>query len=292
MKSRNIFVIAQKEFTDHVRDTGFLVLLATYTVIIFASAYMSGSLKYQESSALLGGLGGINVKMLSQFAPLIGIVLGFDAVVREQKSGSLNVLLTHPLFRDNIIAGKLLGSMLVLAAIIVFSVFVSVGTLLIFYGVEIGETELIRIVVFTVLTFLYASIFLGIAILISTIVKTATDSLIYNIVVWLFICIIFGVIIKTVVAILTGQTSTEGVLITQLLNISPIHHYAEAVVGRADLSFSGVNTRSTIGGIFDTEYTLVQWLIEFWMNIVVLIVTPVILFITTFIVFLRKDVTR
>ncbi len=110
MKSRNIFVIAQKESTDHVRDTGFLVLLATYTVIIFASVYMSGSLVHQESSALLGS---INVKMLSRFAPLIGIVLGFDAVVREQKSGSLNVLLTHPLFRDHIIAGKLLGSMLV-----------------------------------------------------------------------------------------------------------------------------------------------------------------------------------
>ena len=284
-----MFVIAQKESTDHVRDTGFLVLLATYTVIIFASVYMSGSLVHQESSALLGS---INVTMLSRFAPLIGIVLGFDTVVREKKSGSLNVLLTHPLFRDNIIAGKLLGSMLVLAAIIVFSVSVSIGTLLIFYGLEIGYTELIRIAVFTVLTFFYVSIFLGIAILISTIVKTATDSLVYNIVIWLFICIVFGAILKTIVAILTGQISTEGVLITQLLNISPIHHYAEAVVGKADLSFGGVGVdRSTIAGIFDTRFTLTQWFNEFWTNLVVLIVTPIILLIITFITFLRKDIT-
>jgi ABC-2 type transport system permease protein len=294
MKSRNMFVIAQKEVADHILDTGFLVLLATYTVILFASAYMAGSMMQHEGSTLLGGFGYItNIRMLSWFAPLIGIVLGFDALVREQKSGSLNVLLTHPVFRDNIIAGKLLGAMLVLAITIMFSVFVSVGTLLIFYGVEIGYVELIRIAVFTILTFFYASIFLGVGIIISTIAKNTTDSLIYNIIVWLSICVVFGAFIKTVVAILTGETSIEGGLITQLVNISPVHHYAEAAVGRVDLSFGGIGgTGSTIAGIFDTGYTLTQWLAEFWMNLVVLIITPIILLITAFIAFLRKDITR
>lgn len=294
MKYKNIFVIAQKEVADHILDTGFLVLLATYTVILFASAYMAGSMMQHEGSTLLGGFGYINnIRMLSWFASLIGIVLGFDAVVREQKSGSLNVLLTHPVFRDNIIAGKLLGAMLVLAITIMFSVFISVGTLLIFYGVKIGYVELIRIAVFTVLTFFYVSIFLGIGIIISTIAKNTTDSLIYNIIVWLSICVVFGAFIKTVVAILTGETSIEGGLITQLVNISPVHHYAEAAVGRVDLSFGGIGgTGSTIGGIFDTHFTLTQWLTEFWMNLVVLIVTPIILLITAFIAFLRKDITR
>jgi ABC-2 type transport system permease protein len=82
-------------------------------------------------------------------------------------------------------------------------------------------------------------------------------------------------------------------LITQLVNISPVHHYAEAAVGRVDLSFGGIGgTGSTIAGIFDTGYTLTQWLAEFWMNLVVLIITPIILLITAFIAFLRKDITR
>lgn len=293
MKNNNVFVVAQKEAADHLQDAGFLVLLATYTVIVFASTYMLGSMMigsmvYGENSVLLSS---IHVRMISQFTPLVGIALGFDAVVREQKSGSLNVLLTHPIFRDNILAGKLIGSALLIAAIIIFSVFISVGTLLIFYGVEIGYTELIRIAVFTILTFFYAVTFLGIAILVSTIVKNSTDSLISNIIIWIFICILFGAILKTIVAILTGQTSNEGILITQLLNISPIHHYGEAVIGRTDLSFMGVNVEPIIGGIFDTKYTLTQCLTEFWMNIVVLIMTPVVLFIIAFITFLRKDIT-
>lgn len=288
MKNNNVFVLAQKEVADHLQDAGFLVLLATYTVIVFASTYMYGSLAHDDNSVLLSS---INVKIISQFTPLLGIALGFDVVVREQKSGSLNVLLTHPLFRDNILAGKLLGATLLVAAIIVFSVFVAVGTLLIFYGVEIGYLELIRIAVFTILTFFYAVTFLGIAIFISTIVKNSTDSLISNIVIWIFVCILFGAILKTVVVILTGQTPNEGILITQLLNISPLHHYGEAVIGRADLSFMGINVEPTIGGIFDTKYTLTQCLTEFWMNIVMLIMTPVILLTITFITFLRKDIT-
>jgi ABC-2 type transport system permease protein len=222
---------------------------------------------------------------------LIGIVLGFDAVVKERKSGSLNVLLAHPLFRDNIIAGKLLGSMLVLAAIIVFSVFVSVGTLLVFYGMEIGQAELIRIAVFTVLTFFYVSIFLGIAVFISTIVKDATNSLTYNVAVWLLIGVLFGAILKAVVVIVTGDTSNESVLITQLLYMSPLHHYAEAVLGKLDLSFGGFSSDPVIGGIFDTGYTLTQCMKEFWMNIFMLIVTPIVLLVMSFISFLRKDIT-
>lgn len=287
MKNNNVFIIAQKEAADHIQDTGFLVLLAAYTVIVFASTYMYGSAN-QDNPLLLSR---INVKMISQFTPLISIALGFDAIVREQKSGSLNVLLTHPLFRDNIFAGKLLGSMLMVAAIIVFSVFVALGTLLVFYGIEIGYTELIRIAVFIIFTFFYAVAFLETAVLISTIVKNSTDSLTYNIVIWVFICVLFGAILKTVVAILTGQISNEGILITQLLNVSPLHHYGEAVIGRTDLSFMGVNVEPMIGGIFDIRYTLTQCLTEFWMNIIMLIMTPVILFIIAFITFLRKDIT-
>jgi len=281
-------VIAQKEVADYLRNSGFLVLLATYTLIVFASTYMYGSMKHQGSSVLLSS---IHVGMIALFGPLIGIVLGFDAVVKERKSGSLNVLLAHPLFRDNIIAGKLLGSMLVLAAIIVFSVFVSVGTLLVFYGMEIGQAELIRIAVFTVLTFFYVSIFLGIAVFISTIVKDATNSLTYNVAVWLLIGVLFGAILKAVVVIVTGDTSNESVLITQLLYMSPLHHYAEAVLGKLDLSFGGFSSDPVIGGIFDTGYTLTQCMKEFWMNIFMLIVTPIVLLVMSFISFLRKDIT-
>jgi ABC-2 type transport system permease protein len=168
--ARNIFVIAQKEFADIITSPLFLMLAATYTLIVFTFSYRSVLLgQYTGVESILMNSFSNITKQVGWFAPLIGIALGFDAVVRERKSGSLNVLLTHPVFRDNIITGKLLGITSILALVILFSMMVPLGTILIISGVQVGEMELMRIAVFAVVTFFYVLIFAGIAILLSII---------------------------------------------------------------------------------------------------------------------------
>ncbi|ETA67963.1 ABC-type transport system involved in multi-copper enzyme maturation, permease component [Methanolobus tindarius DSM 2278] len=286
MNNKNIFVIAKKEANDYLHDSGFLIILSICTVIIFASTYIPASMTTATTV-----LSSINVKMISQFIPLIGIALGFNTVVKERISGSLNVLLTHPVYRDNIITGKIVGTILVLAVIIVFSVLVSTGAVIIFYGRAVEYMELERIFILTIFTFLYACIYLFISVFISINVKTSSEALIYNIIIWLATCVLFGSLLKTTVFILTEQTSVDSVLIMQLLNLSPIHHYAQAIGGSADYGFGGVNAKAAIYGFFDTRYTLTQIFNEFWVNIVILIITPIILLVATFITFLRKDIT-
>jgi ABC-2 type transport system permease protein len=78
---------------------------------------------------IMSGLMGI-IQQIGWFAPLIGITLGFDAIIKERKSGSFNVLLTHPVFRDNIIVGKIIGIIGTLLTVIFFSTMVPVGTIL------------------------------------------------------------------------------------------------------------------------------------------------------------------
>jgi len=48
---------------------------------------------------------------ITLFLPVLGFALGFDLVIKEKRSKSLNTLLTHPVFRDNIISGKIIGSL-------------------------------------------------------------------------------------------------------------------------------------------------------------------------------------
>lgn len=289
--TRNIFVIAQKEFADIIASPLFLMLAATYTLIVFTFSYRSVLLgQYTGVESILMNSFSNITKQVGWFAPLIGITLGFDAVVRERKSGSLNVLLTHPVFRDNIITGKLLGITSILALVILFSMMVPLGTILIISGVQVGEMELMRIAVFAVVTFFYVLIFAGIAILLSIIASDAADSLIYNVVIWLSFCIVSGAVIIAIAAIITGQ-SYPFELASKLANISPLHYYSEAVAGRIDLSWGGINNEPVIEGIFDTRFTLSQWFNEFWTEVTVLIVTPITLLITAFMAFLRKDIT-
>lgn len=296
----NSITIAQKEFADNIWSPIFLLLLITFTLIIFTYSYQNG-LKVERiglqygTSLLLNGFAGL-ARITGFFAPLIGFVLGFDAIVKEKKSGSLNVLLTHPVFRDNIISGKIFGSLLTLALVIIISTFVSIGIILLVIGGTLNGFELERIGVFSIITFFYSIIFLGVGVIFSIIVKDAADSLVYNFVVWFVLCILFGSIVIAIVSIFTGQSLSVGnssfELALKLANISPFHHYAQATVGMVDLSWGGIGgADASIKGILDTRFTLSQWFSEFWMNLTVLIVTPIILLIIAFIAFLRKDIS-
>lgn len=294
LNAKNIFHVAQKEFADIVSSPLFLTLIATYTLIIFVFSWRSVHLGVHTGSefTLMSGFSGVTgvTRQIGWFSPLIGIALGFDTVIKERKSGSLNVLLTHPVFRDNIIAGKMLGIMGVLMMVIIFSTIVPVGTILMISGVPVSETELIRITVFIISNFFYVLIFAEIAIFLSIVAIDAEDSLVYNVIIWLSTCIVSGSIIIAIASIVTGQ-SDPFELASKMVTVSPLHHYSEVSVGDIDLSWGGVNSEPVIEGIFDTRFTLFQWFGEFWPNLLFLIIAPLPLFILSFLTFLRRDIS-
>jgi len=295
----NVFVIAQKEFADNLWSMRFLALLSIVTLIIFSVSYRAAT---DGSEVFKQGGNFIDVtQIIALFLPLIGIALGFDIIVKERKSASLNVLLTHPVFRDNIIAGKIIGAMATLALVVGIAVIASVGTVLAVTGVQVTFLELERILIFAVLTFLYISIFLSISIFFSTISKSASNSFIYGIAVWLTMVVVFGAVIFVIASIATEQTSSDSSLFykprlelnAQMQKFTPLYHYAETVKGVPSFSWGGVNVRTSklSGGIFDTGSSLDKWFEEYWENLVVLIALPIILFIASFIAFLRQDIT-
>ena len=150
---RNIEVIAQKEFADHLYSPGFRMLLGIFTLMIVSMSVVSG-----KNGHNIFEFGFLDVaQVITLFIPVLGLALGFDSVVREKNSKSLNTLLTHPVFRDNIISGKIIGSLGTLTLVVFISVVASIGTLLILTGIDVGLSELNRILIFSVLTFLYLS---------------------------------------------------------------------------------------------------------------------------------------
>ncbi|KAB2945933.1 MAG: ABC transporter permease [Candidatus Methanoperedens sp.] len=294
---RNVLVIAQKEFTDHLWSPRFVTLLSVFLLIIFSFSYKAAS-----AGLNIFKMGFLDVsQIIAVFLPFLGMALGFDSVVKESKSSSLNVLLSHPVFRDNIITGKILGSLATLSLVIGISIIASIGTMLIISGVQINLLEIERILIFAILTFIYISTFVGISILLSIYSKNTASSLIYSVVIWINSIIVFSAIVAVLAAIITGQSYLDLGKNHQVLELnanlqtfSPIHHYAEAVSGVPSLSFGGVSLNSGSDrslGIFDTRYTLDQWMYEYWTNLVVLITVPIVLFIASFVAFLRRDIT-
>lgn len=296
-------IIAKKEFADRLWSPIFLSLLGTLILTIFAVTYreiLQTELYSQigqipvPPSAVLEGFYSTSL-MMTWFSPLIGIALSFDSVIKERKSASLNVLLTHPVFRDTVILGKMLGAVLLLLVVMLVSSVVSLGTIILLLGAKVSAMELSRIAIWFILTFLYALVFLGIGLVCSIYVREATDSLVYNIVIWLTLSIMFTWIITFLRYSLEPVVSAGGLDITGSLSaLSPMHHYAELSTGKTGLGWGaggGGYGRENMDGILDIRFTLTQWLKEFWTNLVVLFIAPLLLMITAYLKFLREDIS-
>lgn len=291
---RNVGVIAQKEFADHLYSPGFRMLLGIFTLIILSMSVISG-----ENGFNIFESGFLDIaQVITLFLPILGLALGFDSVVREKNSKSLNTLLTHPVFRDNIISGKILGGFGALTLVIFVSVIASIGTLLMLTGIKVGISELNRILVFSLLTFLYLSGFFAFSLLISILSKSSERSFISGLVVWINLVLIFGAIVTAASSIITGELivdlghNEEAMTLSEdLQKLSPASYYAEAVTGvRVSYGSFGISSGKETEGIFDMRVGLGTWLSDYWTNLVVLAGIPVLMFIISYVMFLRRDI--
>ncbi|MDI9395275.1 MAG: ABC transporter permease [Euryarchaeota archaeon] len=288
----NVKVIAQKEFADHLKSPVFLLFTTAFMIVVLAWSYVQGTeveyiLNVFSSPDLMRGFKGV-ADVVSLFAPVMGIVLGFDAVVKEIKSSSMNVLLTHPVFRDNIILGKILGSGLCILLVLFFSINLATGVMLMASGVPVTMQQITRIEIFVILTFFYALIFLAISIMISTISKKSNDSLIFNLIFWLIITVLLTRLIFTVSYAFSEDFNTASGQTQALKNFLPDYHFTATAVG---VKSTDTGMTLGIGGIFDTRYTLGAWAVQFWPNLAYLFVLPFILLIGSILAFLKKDIT-
>ncbi|HII81620.1 MAG TPA: ABC transporter permease [Methanosarcina sp.] len=288
----NVKVIFQKEFTDHLKSPVFLSFTAIFTLVVLAYSYVLGTeveytVNVLDSPNLMIGFEGV-ADVVGLFAPIIGIVLGFDAIVKEIKSSSMNVLLTHPVFRDNIIFGKILGSGLCILLVLFFSINLATGVMLIISGVPVTMQQITRIEIFVLLTFFYALFFLAISIMISTISKKSNNSLLFNIIFWLVITILIADLLFTVSLTLSGDSHSAKAQTQIFKNFLPDYQYTTTAIGIKD---ADTGQTSGIGGIFDTRYTLGAWAGQFWPNLAYLFVLPFILLIGSILAFLKKDIT-
>lgn len=288
-------VIARKEFADHLNSSVFLSFAITFTITILAWSYVKG-IEVNYTANVLGmpdlmrGFKGMAM-VVGRFAPIIGIVMGFDSIVKEIRSNSMNVLLTHPVFRDNIIAGKIIGSSMCILLTLIISINIAAGAMFMVSGIPVMAQYLIRIEIFVLLTFLYSLFFLATSVLISAIVNKSNISLLYNIAIWLVFTILFAQLIFTSTYVLTDDVQTANSQTLSLLNFVPGHHYVLVSAGMQDVVRESFDNSPRVAGVFDTSYTLFEWLSEFWTNLIVLIVSPIIVLILSFIAFLRKDIT-
>ena len=247
---RGIFVIFKKEMEDHFSSMRFLLISALIVMVGVIITSMVGMAIQEELKGMAkptliflllftatGKLFSF-VQFIGFFGPLIGIILGFDAINRERVSRTLSKLLSQPIYRDSVINAKFLAGVTTIAIVLVGIVLIITGLGLKLIGVVPGPEEIFRLVIYLVTSLLYIAFWLGVSILFSVIFRSTATSALASLAVWIFFSFFLslgaGVLADAIVPIgQSAQANPEVVIkhaqVQQTLSLfSPMTLYSEA----------------------------------------------------------------
>ncbi|MCK9580384.1 MAG: ABC transporter permease [Methanoregula sp.] len=209
MTGNRLITIARKEFFDHIRSRkfllifGILLIVAVVGLIGGVTEYNKEIKSYNEHQSMvnspLSSYMPEKPSILSVFSSvatylifvggILGIAMGFDLVSKEKESKSLKILLSHPVYRDEVINGKALGGIAALAGALAVVLVIAFATLLI-YGIVPDSSELILIAVFGGVSFLLIFSYFAIALFMSTVMDESGSALIYTIIIFIVLSVL------------------------------------------------------------------------------------------------------
>ena len=183
-----LLAVYKKELADHFSSYRFIILFALIAMVAFITSYMAGmnlraSLEgiarpkfvFLMLFNLPGALFSL-VQFVAFFGPLIGLVLGFDAINRERAHGTLIKLISQPIYRDDVVNGKFLAGVTTITIMLVSIVLVISGFGLILLGIVPGIEEIWRLIIYLILSIFYISFWLGLSILFSIVFRSIATS--------------------------------------------------------------------------------------------------------------------
>jgi ABC-2 type transport system permease protein len=193
-----IITIFKKELADHFSSYRFVILFALIAMVSLIMAYMVALNLKQDLEGLAkpkfvflmlftsSGAWISLVQFVAFFGPPIGLILGFDTINRERNEGTLSKLLSHPIYRDSVINGKFLAGLATISIMIVSIVLLITGLGLNLVGVTPGVEEIFRILIYLVISIIYVSFWLGVAMLFSIVFRSIATSALAAFAVWIF----------------------------------------------------------------------------------------------------------
>ena len=314
-----MYILFRKELSDHLHSVRFQILFVMLAAVSFISLYGSiqtlGQAAQQTSDGqtavseylflLLFTTSGSSIYSFATFigflGPIIGIMLGFDAINEELAQGTLNRLAAQPIYRDTIINAKFLAG----AAAVLITIF-SIGGLMAGIGlittglIPTGE-QVARFVIFLLMAVLYISMWMAVAVFFSVVCRHAATAALACIAIWLFLTMFQSLVASGIAGMIYPTSGYAGQmnvlknyqLQTALCRISPYYLFSEITSIIMNPNVHSTNIVSILQnqqGAIASYLTLGQSLLQIWPHIVVMIALTAAAFAAAYIAFMRKEI--
>ncbi len=309
--------IIKKELADHFSSYRFIILFALIAMVSLITAYMVGLHIKEELEGIAmpksvflmlftssGALFSL-VQFVAFFGPLIGLVLGFDTINRERNEGTLSKLLSQPIYRDVVINGKFLAGMITISIMLVSIVLVVTGLGLSTVGVIPGVEEAWRILIYLIISVIYISFWLGVAILFSILFRSIATSALAALAVWIFFSFFISLgasVVANAILPEIGDNSTESVLkkakiVRAVTLASPMELYTNATATIIDPTLKTTRSIVAMGPMerlsisrFSGPLSLSQSIFVVLPYIITLIAVTAVCFAISYTVFMRQEI--
>ena len=189
---RQVRTIALKEFMDNVRGKWILVLSALFVLLaLVVSAY--GGVETGQGAGIRGfratslGIMGL----VSSFVPILGLMASYATIAGEREQGSLQLLLTMPVTRAEVLVGKLLG----LGTVLAVAILVGLGSAGVVIAASAGTEGWGAYLALVGATLLLAFAFVSLGILFSSFASKRSTAIALAVFLWFFFTIIWSLLV-------------------------------------------------------------------------------------------------
>lgn len=305
-------VVARKELADHLFSARFVVLLAVLGIATAAAVFAaSGGIREVAQDA--EGVTALFLKLftvttdpvpfpliifVSLLAPLLGIMFGFDSVNGERSQGTLPRLLSQPIHRDEVILGKFVAGLGVIAIMLTALVLFVAGIGIFRLGVTPSPAEISRLLVWLIFAIVYVAFWQGLATLVSVRTTRAATSALIPVGVWLVLALFGAFIFGAIADVISPDDGSQAAAVANaqteqsLSQLSPINLFQEGstVLLDPEVRTTGLLTLEQVDRAIVSELDLRQSLGIVWPQMVALLAMTSALFALAYVSFMRQEV--
>lgn len=308
---RSLMALYQKEMADHIRSRRFLIVLVLIVFTSFAGIYgalssLPAAMETDQKFIFLKlfTLSGSSIPSFASFiallGPFVGLTLGFDAINSERSEGTLNRLVSQPIYRDAVINGKFLaGATVIFIMVFAMGLFAGAAGLLA-TGILPEWEEVGRLFVFLIFTVVYICFWLALSILFSVICRHAATSAMLGIALWIFFALFMTLVVNIVAGVLypaekmssLGQLAGYYECQMNLNRLSPYYLYSEAVTTIMNPGVRSMNVilPQQLSGAVAGYLSLGQSLLLVWPHMTGLIAATAVIFAGSYVSFMRREI--
>jgi len=289
-------VVLKKELKDMLMSKRFLVLIAIFVLFYVAGFYFLVSIGLPQIKRPIIFLIRSYNSVLGLVAPLLGIAFGYDAISGEREKGTLRIILAQPIYRDSVIAGKLLAFFILTAASLYAATFISLGIFVVGFGGALTLDGLARASIITLAAILLSLVYYSVSLLFSVFSKKSSYSALLSIAVWIIMAVVLPLVATMVALSVAGpppriSRTQKGVAAfrewskrfnkvrNSILSVSPDTYFSRvANTFLREIAIAGGKTVSLVDALYSVTPSFA-----------ILAIVPLVLLVVSFAVFVKQE---